>query len=135
MAGMLAATYAEACFYQATSAVCVTSGTTVDSILWSNGASSRQPVITSADWIVYSQDSSHYLVTVGTGAGGYQGYYGDGGSLPPYCTGPVHFADASGNTASVSSWSQGSIGGSGYSYMTPDMANIFAGTGASGTCQ
>lgn len=141
VAGLLAATYAEACYYQGTSAVCVQSGTQVDAISWSNHPMDPAKAVTaSADWVVYSDTGSgKYLVWSGTGPGGYNGTAGDGGSLPTYCTGPVHFQDASGNTASVASWSGGSadIYRHFNSAYTPAGAGIFAGTvdPASGTCE
>src|SRR5689334_20953458 len=106
VAGLLAATYAEACWYEGTSVLCVASGSTVDKIRWSTTGTDLN-VTASADWLVTSQPGYH-IVTSGTGAGGYQGYNGDGGSIPDYCTGPVHFTDAAGNTASVAGWSRGS---------------------------
>jgi hypothetical protein len=56
----------------------------------------------------------------------------DGGSLPTYCHGAVHFKDGSGNTASVSSWYGGSVTAS-YLIFTPAHGGVYAGTG-NGTC-
>lgn len=138
VAGLLAATYAEACYYQGTSAVCVTAGSTVDDIAWSSATTVTRYITASSDWVVYSNTGSgKYLVWTGTGPGGYNGTASDGGSIVGYCTGPVHFTDAAGNTASVASWSAGSIPNGHHGAITPDSQGIFAGTidPASGTCE
>lgn len=107
VAGMLAATYASACYYQQTSAVCYVSGDTVDTILWSGGAVSlgTKPVIASSDWLVNATGSSGYF-TWDSQSGGpsYSDPLGDGGGLPEYCSGPAHFLDFSGHSTSVNSW-------------------------------
>lgn len=134
VAGLLAASYSEACYYQGTSAVCIASGATVDGITWnSNTGAGQQPITASQDWIVYAQ-ANHHVVWSGTGAGGYQGTGGDGGTLPNYCVGPVHFTDASGNTSSFASWSYGEIFGD--PPTAPGDHGIYAGTvdPSSGTC-
>lgn len=131
VAGLLAATYAEACYYQTTSAVCVAASTQVDQILWSNGGSSYTPIYASADWTISS--GVGYQVVV-SGSGTYAGYGYDGGMIPDYCTGPVHFMDASGNTASVSSWSAWSSYGGGGTIPTPANHGIYEGTGGSPGC-
>jgi len=41
VAGMLAASYASACFWQQTDAICFASGTSVDTIYWNGGALGR----------------------------------------------------------------------------------------------
>lgn len=131
VAGVLAATYAQACFYQQTQAVCVLAGSTVDSITWQDGNPTQRFVTASADWIVNAQ-GGHYLVV--SGSGPYGNYGDDGGSLPAYCSGAVHFKDGAGNTVSVSSWYGGSTDPNGYPKIDPGSKGIFAGTG-DGTCE
>lgn len=129
VAGLLAAAYAEACYYQATSAVCIAAGTTgLDSWVWDNGGGTVN-VTASSDWIIYASPNHHLVVS---GSGTYKGYGSDGGTIPAWCTGPVHFADASNNTVSVTSWSAYSItSGTG---VTPGDAGIYEGTAGSPGC-
>jgi hypothetical protein len=131
VAGLLAATYAEACYYQATGAVCVAAGTSVDDIYWNNtsGSPTHKVVTASSDWIINS-GAGHYVSV--SGSGSYQGYGNDGGTIPDYCTGPVHFTDASGNTASVSSWSYKSLDFG--TAITPNSKGIYEGTVGSYGC-
>ena len=132
VAGILAATYAEACYYQTTSAVCIAASTTVDNIYWNNPFTGNPtPVTASADWTIDS-GPGHYVAI--SGAGAYQGYVNDGGSIPNYCTGPVHFTDASGNTASVASWSVGALDSSLGPAVQPSDRNIYEGTVGSYGC-
>ena len=132
VAGLLAATYAEACYYQTTSAVCVSAGTQVDTIRWNNttGVPVNTPITASSDWTV-SSGVGHQVVVSGSGT--YEGFGADGGSIPSFCLGPVHFTDAAGNTASVSSWSRGTIDGLNVA-KTPADAGIYEGTGGSPGC-
>ena len=132
VAGLLAATYAEACYYQTTSAVCVPAGTQVDYFYWNNTYGTRPfvSITASADWTINS-GQGHYVAVYGP-SGPYQAYGNDGGWIPDFCTGPVHFTDAAGNTASVSSWSAGSISGS--PAYTPNGQGIYEGTVGSYGC-
>lgn len=131
VAGLLAATYAEACYYQTTSAVCIAAGTTVDSITWSTDTSHPKSVVASSDWTISS--GVGYQVVV-SGSGTYEGFGADGGTIPSYCTGPVHFTDAAGNTASVSGWSRHSTDNSGLGPIQPSDVGIYEGTGGSPGC-
>lgn len=131
VAGLLAAAYSEACYYQGTTAVCIASGTPVDQIWWNNPYTGFSKSITaSADWTITS--TKHLVVS---GSGTYGGFQSDGGTIPDYCTGPVHFTDASGGTSSFNSWSYQSIspGGVGSAY-APSDAGIFEGTAGSPGC-
>lgn len=129
-AGLLAATYAEACYYQTTSAVCVAGGTQVDTITWSSAPFTTRAVIASSDWTISS--GVGYQVVV-SGSGTYAGYGYDGGAIPDFCFGPVHFTDAAGNTASVNGWSTHSTDGNN-SPTHPSDVGIYEGTGGSPGC-
>ncbi len=107
VAGMLAATYASACYYQGTSALCFASGDTVDTIYW-NGPTAglgSQPIIASVNWLVNANGPSGYFSwSTPIGTGGRETRTGDGGTVPSYCSGPAHFLDFSGHSTSINSW-------------------------------
>ena len=108
VAGMLAATYASACYYQQTSALCFASGDTVDTIVWNGIFGPSQGtayVIASSDWLVTATGSSGYF-TWDSSSGGpsYSDPTPDGSSAPTYCSGPAHFLDKSSHNTSVNSW-------------------------------
>jgi len=146
VAGMLAATYASACFYSQTSAICFASGTTVDTIYWGgNGYGQGQNnVIASSDWWVNADGPSGYFYwsspAVGTGN---SNTTDDNHANPAFCSGPAHFLDKSGHNTSVNSWMANSAnggigGGSGKDlfeyYKSGGVQTLVEGTVSGSTC-
>ena len=110
VAGLLAASYANACLYQATAVKCVASGDTIDTIYWNSDYSNykslglgSQPVTATQDWWVTANGSSGYLSYQTTGHGtNYTNYRADNGTVnTKYCSGPAQFKDFSLHSTSV----------------------------------
>jgi len=105
VAGMVAATYASACYYQGTSALCFASGATVDTILWGGDASlnlGTKPVIASSDWLVYPNGPTGFFYwSTPIGSAGRAVATRDTGTVQSYCSGPAHFMDFSSHSTSV----------------------------------
>jgi hypothetical protein len=105
--GLLAASYANACLYQATSVLCAASGDTIDTIYWNSdytGGTGKQPVTATMDWVVVANGSSSQFSFTGAGFHGtnYSGYIADNGTFnSTYCSGPAQFKDFSLHSTSV----------------------------------
>ena len=109
VAGLLAATYSEACYYQNTSVLCVTSGSTVSTWTWNINPYNQATVTATQDWYVY--DTSHHLVYVGSGNSGNTRIINSSGAANSGdCHGAASFKDVSNHTVSVPDWSYGSVG-------------------------
>ncbi len=110
--GLVAATYASACYYAetATLTVCFYAGTTtpVDYIGWWEG---QQPVYATSDWNHGYQDSTkQYLNSVTTMFGGNRSLtYTQ--QIPQFCYGPAKFTDPAGNTDTLPYWENGIASG------------------------
>src|SRR5271166_2167209 len=124
VAGLLAATYAEACYYQNTSVLCVANGVTVDTHNWLDNTGTGITLTATTDWVV-SYTSPH-LVWQSTGAGGATSYTGGGNQY--YCHGPAKFLDYSSHSVSVPDWMADSI-----SSVNTTMPVIFLGASTSGS--
>jgi len=134
VAGMLAASYASACFWQQTDAICFASGTSVDTIYWNGGGAGTAEVYASSDWWVNADGPSGYFYwsspAVGTGN---VNYTDDSHANPSLCSGPAHFLDYSGHNTSVNSW----VANSASSGKTPWLyysGTLSEGTVSGGTC-
>ena len=130
VAGVAAAAYAQACYYQNTAVLCFQAATTVDRINWYDdhtGISASQtssPVTATQDWFAYSV-SGHYYVGVGPG---YTSYTADTSEQNPIgCSGPAQFLDFTGHTISLA-WQYNVASGA-----TIGFPNIVSGTVNTGT--
>jgi len=105
VAGLLAASYANACFYQQTASLCFASGATVDTIYWAgDNAHGTSDVKASSDWWMLANGSTGYLTYSAPGTGpGHSAQTTDNGSKP-LCHGPASFKDYTLDTISVTDW-------------------------------
>ncbi len=124
---VLAATYAEACWYSGTTAVCFVANDQVDTISYPDGVNSSA-VVATGDFIA-DAPTGHTLAYQGRGSGGYTSVSGGTPYSPYYCTGPAKFTDLSGHSVSLE-WESGTVDSS-YSY-APAMYED--GTPTGGTC-
>jgi hypothetical protein len=142
--GLLAATYASACWIQGSTAVCFTSGTTVDRIHfdqvgWNSSAGTiSRDVIATQDWKYNATNSATSLVYSGSQSGsGHASYTGAYPYSPTtqilYCGGPAKFQDAAGQWCTVSEWVNDSIDGGSHSGQPPTIYDQ-ATTSGSTTC-
>ena len=122
VAGLLAATYAEACFYQNTSVLCAANGAVVDAHGWLDGSGSGISLTATSDWV--ESDTSPHLVWQSTGAGGTDSYTG---GTEYHCHGPAKFYDYSGHSVSVPDWMANSL-----STANPNIPEIFLGASTAG---
>lgn len=104
--GLVAASYANTCFYAQTTGLCFYSGNVVDEIVWADGSNSK--VSATADW--YANANSY---TSGSGAGGYTSYV-PATATPTWCSGPAKFQDPSGHTDSIPEWESNSADCNGF---------------------
>ena len=132
--GLLAATYASACYYSTTqSGVCAGAGSTVNTITWQTPLGQSRPaasaVIAQYDWIYWwnsSADNGKALCFAGSGAGGYYNHTVD--IYVNYCIGPVWFTDAGLQVATVPYWVNGSTS-------SHPLYNLWYGTVSGTGCQ
>ncbi|HLH54026.1 MAG TPA: hypothetical protein VKY92_10480 [Verrucomicrobiae bacterium] len=99
--GLLAATYAEACWVQTTSFLCVLSGAKVDDLTWADGSGPSNFTATSDWW--FSQ-SANFVYSVASG-----GNQNHSAGTTDYCHGPATFKDYSLHNVSVPDWQKGTI--------------------------
>ena len=116
VAGLAAASYAEACYYQLTSATCFNSGDTVDNFYYYTTPSyAATPVIATSNWL----SNSNNVTTVNNGSQGYSSHTSPTG--PQYCSGPAKFVDPAGHTDTLGTWENGSACGG---FVTPGVSCI-----------
>jgi hypothetical protein len=96
---VLATTYAEACWYSGTHALCFVANQQVDTIYYPDGVNSSA-VVATGDFIA-DAPGGHTLTYQGTGSGGYSSVSGGTIYYPPFCTGPAKFTDLSGHSISL----------------------------------
>ena len=129
VAGLLAATYAQACYYQTTkSFTCVLGGHTVDKITWLDGTTSG--VSADGDWVVQPTSS---MVYTSTGVGGRSTVVNGGAAH--YCTGRADVEEyLQSNSWLVPSWMGNSVTANAGTLAQPYYSGASATTGGA-TCQ
>ena len=137
VAGLLIATYADACYYQATSAVCFNSGDTVDVICWPDGLVGGSKVTATSQWSYSAAPNNLIYTGTGTVGNSTASLAGSGAPLS-YCTGPAQFKDYAGHTTSVTTWENNTVnsGSSACGVSLNQIKTIYplGGTLTGGTC-
>jgi len=129
IAGLVASTYAQACYYQTTHTFycCSVNNETVDKITWLDNTTS--PVIADGEWPV---TPTHSMVYTSTGAGGAAGVANGGSAL--YCTGPALVYSYTGTPCGDITWMGNSVTHNYAVLAQPYYSSISANT-SGGTCQ
>jgi hypothetical protein len=109
VAGLVAASYAQACYYNYTSAKCFNSGDPVDVVFWPDGTTPASTVVATADWYAIANNYK-----TGTGVGGYSSY--TTASAPSWCGGPAKIKDPSGHFNALTEWENGAATVGSYSF-------------------
>jgi hypothetical protein len=138
VAGLVAATYAEACYYAqtATTTVCFSSGTTIDRMYWPNNVG-FEPIIATADWNQGKQNGTvGYLTSASTTVVQGQGYASASGldTTPTYCYGPAKFLDPTSHYQTVSYWENNILYGGGAAIPNPPAPGWHWGAVSGSTC-
>ena len=121
IAGLLAASYAEACYTSAPSqAICFNAGDTVDQLTWHNGTDTKL-VIATASWTHGMQSGGVGLLNGIVQGSGHNQIM----DPPSWCYGSAKYIDGAGTTDTVPYWENNASQSSG---ITPPATPVNGGT-------